>query len=281
MPKQTRLNFSKQPTTTAPKRRKLDSGDETDEQHERPYQRPKTTDSSNTSLKDTDNELPPAQNSNNTKPKPSPNAESSTSKPTNPPKSTKPHITLTNRKSSLFASPPSTALCHACNTQGSWGAGIALAFKKSYPSAFKIYAAHCSKWSGSSLLGTTLLIPPQHKSPLKAERDAQHWIACLFTSEKKGKGKGSRESILEATGEAVEDLVRKVGEVNGDGDDEGDDGKGKGKDGSGGGDRIGEVRMCKINSGLFGVPWEATRAVIEGIEIGKGDLEKIAVYSLD
>lgn len=189
------------------------------------------------------------------------------------------HITLTHHKSSLFASPPSTLLCHATNAQGSWGAGIALAFKKSYPSAFKIYATHCSKWSGSSLLGTTLLIPPQHKSPLKAEREAQHWIACLFTSKKKGKGKGGKESILAATGEAVEDLVRKVKAVNEGGD--GADGKGKGKDGSSEGERIAEVRMCKINSGLFGVPWEATREVIEGVEVGEGDVEGIAVYSLD
>jgi len=29
------------------------------------------------------------------------------------------------------------------------------------------------------------------------------------------------------------------------------------------------------------VPWEATREVIEGVEVGEGDLEEIAVYSLD
>src|SRR5699024_9014634 len=109
---------------------------------------------------------------------------------------TTPRITLTYRKASFFASPPSTLLCHATNAQGSWGAGIAAAFRKNYPAAFKIYASHCSKWNGSSLLGTTFLIPPQHRSALKAEREAQHWIACLFTSEKKGKGKGSKESIL-------------------------------------------------------------------------------------
>ena len=130
------------------------------------------------------------------------------------------------------------------------------------------------------MLGTTFLIPPQHKSPLKAEREAQHWIACLFTSEKKGKGKGSKESILAATGEAVEDLVRKVRDVNEAADEA--DGKSKAKSGSNKEeDRIAEVRMCKINSGLFGVPWEATREVIEAVEVGEGDVEEIAVYSLD
>jgi ADP-ribose 1''-phosphate phosphatase len=271
MPKQTRLNFSKQPATAS--KRQRDSDDETDEQNERPPQRSKTTASSSKSLRNAGKQTSPTESSGNTKTT-TPNIKSPTPKPT----SSTSHITLSYAKSSLFASPPQTLLCHACNTQGSWGAGIALAFKKSYPSAFKTYASHCSKWPGNSLLGTTLLIPPQQKSPLKAEREAQHWIGCLFTSEKKGKGKGSKESILEATGEAVEDLVRKVRDVNGGG---GDGADGKAKAGTREGDRIAEVRMCKINSGLFGVPWEATREVIEGVEVGAGDLEEIAVYSLD
>jgi ADP-ribose 1''-phosphate phosphatase len=275
MPRQTRLNFSKQPTT-ASKRRKRDSDDETNEQNEneRPTQRPKTTASSSTSSNQTKNQTSPTENSGNTKSKTSPDVKLTSSKAVT--QSNTPHITLTYHKSSLFLSPPQTLLCHATNAQGSWGAGIALAFKKSYPSAFKIYASHCSKWSGTSLLGTTLLIPPQNKSPSKAEREAQHWVACLFTSEKKGKGKGSRESVLEATGEAIEDLVRKVRGVN-----ETADEKVKAKSGSGEEDRIAEVRVCKINSGLFGVPWEATSEVIEGVEIGEGDIEEIAVYSLD
>jgi len=201
---------------------------------------------------------------------------STTSKTNKSSKST-PHLTLTYEKASLFDSPASTVLCHACNAQGSWGAGIAAAFKKNYPAAFKVYAAHCSKWNGTSLLGTTLLIPPQKKSPFKAEREAEHWIACLFTSEKKGKGKGSKASILAATGEAIEDLVRKVKAVN-----EAADAK-DGKSGSSASneDRISAVRMCKINSGLFGVPWEATSEVIEGVEVGEGDVEEIAVFSMD
>lgn len=277
MPKQTRLNFSKQ-STTASKRRKRNSDDETDEQNERPPQRLKTTGPSIGPLENAEAyELPPAQKSRRTTKKSSPEVESSPSRsrPTNQSKTT-PHISLTYQKASLFDSPPSTLLCHATNAQGSWGAGIAAAFKKNYPAAFKLYAAHCSKWNGSSLLGTTFLIPPQHRSPLKAEREAQHWIACLFTSEKKGKGKGSKESILAATGESIEDLVRKVRDVN-----ETADEKAKSKSGSGDEDRIAQVRMCKINSGLFGVPWDATSEVIEAVEIGEGDFEEIAVFSMD
>jgi hypothetical protein len=55
--------------------------------------------------------------------------------------------------------------------------------------------------------------------------------------------------------------------------------KGKGKTSAQ--ERIAEVRMCKINSGLFGVPWEATSAVIESVEVSEGDIEAIAVYSMD
>jgi hypothetical protein len=39
--------------------------------------------------------------------------------------------------------------------------------------------------------------------------------------------------------------------------------------------------MCKINSGLFGVPWGATAAVVEGIEVEDGDLKEIEVFSMD
>jgi ADP-ribose 1''-phosphate phosphatase len=172
------------------------------------------------------------------------------------------HLRITSHRASLFASPPHTLLCHATNAQGTWGAGIALAFKKSYPRAFTLYATHCKNFPPSTLLGTTLIIPPQLSSPSKAEREAQHWIGCLFTSEKKGKGKGSKESILEATGEAIRNLVRQLEEAKEE-------------------EAIKEVRMCKINSGLFGVPWEATKRVIEGVEVEEGGLREVGVYSLD
>ena len=133
MPKQTRLNFSKQPTT-ASKRRKRDTDDETDEQNERPPQRPKPTRSSEATPKTAKKQTSPIEPSNHDE-NTTPNVESSTSEPTNPTSTTKftPHITLSYAKASLFASPPRTLLCHATNAQGSWGAGIALAFKKILP----------------------------------------------------------------------------------------------------------------------------------------------------
>ena len=35
---------------------------------------------------------------------------------------------------------------------------------------------------------------------------------------------------------------------------------------------FGEVRMCRINSGLFGVPWARSKGVIEGLELGEGEV---------
>ena len=107
MPKQTRLNFAQKPTT-ASKRRKRDSDDETDEQNERPPQRSKTTGFSSTSLEDAENELSPAQKSGRTKPKLSPHVESTTATTSSSKSTTKnstPHITLSYKKASLFLSP--------------------------------------------------------------------------------------------------------------------------------------------------------------------------------
>lgn len=166
------------------------------------------------------------------------------------------HITLTESTGDIFSAPANTLLIHACNTQGTWNAGIASAFKAHYPAAYSIYQGHCKKW-GESLLSSALLIPPP--TTTSTAPDKRHFIGCLFTSAKRGKGKGSVNSILEATGPAMEDLMRQVKE-----------------DG-----RVGKVRMCKINSGLFRVPWQRTRAVIEELEMEEGMGREIAVVTLE
>lgn len=272
MSKQTRLNFSRAASSPSYKRRKLNSNEAINEQIDVLAQDSVTTDTFEKDMIKTASSTKTSSQAPTKAHKPS----DSKSTPPRVPNAdiTEPHLTLTYEKASLFDSDAATVLCHATNAQGSWGAGIAAAFKKSYPAAFKIYATHCSKWDSSSLLGTTLLIPPQKKSATKAEREAGHWIGCLFTSEKKGKGKGSKESILAATTEAVEDLVRQVRAVN-------EASEAKEKSTSGEQDRIAAIHMCKINSGLFGVPWEATSAVIEAIETSEGDIGEIAVYSMD
>lgn len=147
----------------------------------------------------------------------------------------------------IFDAPPSTLLIHACNTQGYWGAGIALAFRKRYPKAYKIYRSHCINTNNDPVpTGSALLIQPVDKS--------SHWIGCLFTSAKVGRLRDPEEEILKNTVTALVgllQLVQEVNHVNGN----------AGSEEHGG--RVGCVRMCKINSGKFGVPWEKTREAVE------------------
>ncbi|KAF2660980.1 hypothetical protein K491DRAFT_571282, partial [Lophiostoma macrostomum CBS 122681] len=158
-------------------------------------------------------------------------------------------LTITHHKGSLFAAPPNTVLIHACNVLGSWGAGIALAFRNSYPNAYKRYRAHCVSTHDPQTnpvpTGTCLLIPP-----CEGHNGAKnHWIACLFTSARYGKARDSPQQILDATGPAMRHLLRQLEEQ-----------RAKGK-------TVAGLRMCKINSGLFGVKWERTVEVLEGIEV--------------
>ncbi|KAI7315257.1 hypothetical protein KC315_g11141 [Hortaea werneckii] len=217
-------------------------------------------------------------------------------------------------KGDIFSAPPNTLLIHACNCEGSWGAGIAKAFKSHYPSAYQIYHDHCISHTPEELIGTALLIPTSHggddddddnptqtrttsnresktttaenkqPNPSEQQQKHQHFIGCLFTSRSKGAKKRDPPSqILDATGSAMRDLFEQVakqesnskGTVGGDylsapsnNDEEDDEGKKKKKEQKvQGAQVVEEIRMCKINSGLFNVPWEKTKAVIEGIEV--------------
>jgi ADP-ribose 1''-phosphate phosphatase len=154
-----------------------------------------------------------------------------------------PKITLTERKGDLFAAPPNTLLIHACNCVGSWNAGIALAFQKTYPAAYAIYQSHCSSRTPNSLLSTCLLIQPQPGDK------PNHWIGCLFTPRKFGRGKDSKDEILDSTDSALQDMLEQL-----------EDGKKKPKG----------VWMCKINSGSFKVPWVQTKKLIEALSFKGG-----------
>ncbi|KAL6710101.1 ADP-ribose 1''-phosphate phosphatase [Coniothyrium glycines] len=149
-------------------------------------------------------------------------------------------LTLKYNVGNMFSAPTGCLLIHACNTQGSWGAGIAKAFKERYPEAYKVYHNFCAKEhspkTGAVPTGTALLIPP-------VDGHEAHWIGCLFTSAKYGKGKDKPDVIVRNTTLAMEMLLALMDKVDG----------------------IAEVRMCKINSGKFGVPWEKTSAVLEAV----------------
>ncbi|KAL9097019.1 MAG: hypothetical protein Q9165_000983 [Trypethelium subeluteriae] len=158
----------------------------------------------------------------------------------------------------IFDAPENSVLIHACNCEGSWGAGIAAAFRKQYPEAFKKYKAHCNESSATKLRGTAYLIEPREE-----DDSPKHFIGCLFTSGGKGKTKDKPDAILERTGPAMQDLLRQVAEVKGT-------------------HEIAEVRTCQINSGLFRVPWDKTKTALEEIRLeSKSWPSTIAVYSRD
>ncbi|XP_014562718.1 hypothetical protein COCVIDRAFT_83805 [Bipolaris victoriae FI3] len=177
--------------------------------------------------------------------------------PPSPPSTTSSTLSLTHHTGSLFTAPPGTLLLHACNTQGSWGSGIALAFKKQYPNAYTIYHAFCTKEhspkTGNSVpVGTTLLIPP-------VDGDKGHWIGCLFTSRRYGKGKDAAGEILRNTGRAIEGCLGLLGLL---------------------GEEVASVRMCRINSGKFGVPWERTE-VLRGVVVREGWVGRLEVWNTE
>ncbi|KAJ4301710.1 ADP-ribose 1''-phosphate phosphatase [Kalmusia sp. IMI 367209] len=165
----------------------------------------------------------------------------------------------------LFAAPNDAVLVHACNTKGSWGAGIAAQFRKRYPAAFEVYKKHCltdhNPKRDAPLTGTALLIPPCEKD-LNISR---HWIGCLFTSAKYGKAKDPPNIILMHTATAVTDLLTQVGKA------------GYQTRSSKDARPIVEVRMCQINAGLFAVPWEDTKKVLEDLDV---EWKEVNVYSL-
>ncbi|CAI6276588.1 unnamed protein product [Periconia digitata] len=170
---------------------------------------------------------------------------------------------LKYHKGDIFAAPQHSLLIHACNTQGSWGSGIAAAFRARYPAAFKIYRDYCTKTHKPTTnpvpTGTCLLIPPSETSNGKPK----HWIGCLFTSAKYGKAKDSQAVILGNTGRSIKHLLAAVKEAE--------------RDGRG----VNEIRMCMINSGKFGVPWERTVEVLESLTVEEGWKPAVDVWSVD
>ena len=215
------------------------------------------------STKPDDKHSPPAAKRTKQAPTPEP-SRSSSAKPSPDSKQATTAASLTLKviedTGDLFAAPPNTLLIHACNCTGSWSAGIAKAFQTHYPSAYQTYSNHCKATDPEDLIGTALLIPPQAGSARR------HFVGCLFTSRHYGRRKDTPAAILVATGPAMRDLLRLVGEFHA---------------GVGDGEGVGEVWMCRVNSGLFRVPWAKTRGVLEGVEVGVGGVEVVRVVWLE
>lgn len=134
---------------------------------------------------------------------------------------------VTTIKGSLFDAPKGTIIIHACNTKGSWGAGIAREFARRFPKAYETYHEICLK-EGHLLLGRCLLIPDK----------SGYVIGCLFTSKGYGRYAGTPANILLATRLAIADLIlQNPAKL--------------------------PMHMCKINSGLFRVPWDDSKAILK------------------
>lgn len=170
-------------------------------------------------------------------------------------------LQLTYHTGDIFAAPPRTLLIHACNTQGHWGAGIAKAFKTIYPKAYQVHHKFCAKEhskTNSVPTGTAQLI-----APIEPNGDEGHWIGCLFTSAKYGKAKDKPAQIIKNSGESIRQLLEMVKMA--------DEERGQGNG-------VGLIRMCKINSGKFGVPWEKTEEVLRGIVVEEGWRGSVEVW---
>lgn len=155
------------------------------------------------------------------------------------------HLQIVDKAGDIFTAPSNTVLIHSCNCRGSWSAGIALQFKARYPGAYRSYLSHCNSADLDSLVGTALLIPQIQKS--------NHYIGCLLTSREYGQHKDSQAEILMATESAMKMLLQQI--------------RDQILNSKNSTSRINEVWMCKINSGMFGVPWNQTKKVLEDIKI--------------
>ena len=133
---------------------------------------------------------------------------------------------ITTIKGNLFDAPKGSIIIHACNCRGVWGSGIAKEFAKRFPNAYNVYRAKCFT-EGDTLLGTCLLI-----------KSGAYTVACLFTSKNYGQFVDKPAKILESTESAIAHLIK-----------QNVDGK--------------PLHTCKINSGLFNVPWNDTKALLE------------------
>lgn len=133
---------------------------------------------------------------------------------------------VTTIKGNLFDAPKGAILIHACNTKGIWGAGIAREFAKRFPNAWRVCKAKCVT-EGSTLRGQCLLV-----------KSGTYTVGCLFTSRGIGWNKDPNHLILDATRLAIADLVLQNVDKK-------------------------PMHMCKINAGLFGVPWSDTKKILK------------------
>lgn len=142
---------------------------------------------------------------------------------------------ITEEIGDLFNNSKNSILIHSCNCMGSWNAGVAREFYRRYPQAFIEYQKKCYD---RSFLGRCLLICPSRYNNLDC------YIACLFTSYKYGTYKDKPDDIIKNTKSAINDLFAQLVSLN---------------------LQESKIKMPRINSGYFGVPWSQTKDAISSL----------------
>lgn len=144
--------------------------------------------------------------------------------------------------------PKGELLVHACNAQGRWGSGIANTFACLYPMAYTKCKMFCHKnGKGRSIVGRGMIFTDEVENSIP--------VGCIFTSLHYGKRTDPPEMILEATRKSLKELIDKVS------------------------DKI-TIHSPKFNAGLFRVPWEDTKQILQQqIEQSSKDITWI-VYEL-
>ncbi|ODV82574.1 hypothetical protein CANARDRAFT_10434 [[Candida] arabinofermentans NRRL YB-2248] len=146
-------------------------------------------------------------------------------------------------------------LAHSCNCHGVWGGGIALEFKRRFPSTYKIYQDRCAQFVSNpkELLGTSLMIPVSMSDPGYLEGVGEKLIVlCLFTGMLEEE---SAQQIVNSTALALDDfkssLVDRAMIFNQDA-----------REIAPSDSSVVTLNMPKINAGIFNVPWEMTEKVL-------------------
>ena len=132
------------------------------------------------------------------------------------------------KRMSLFDSPAESAIMHAVNALGVWGAGIAKEFKERFPNTYKQYNRYCTQ-NEKNPVGTTLV---------GFEND--FIIGNLITSYGYGKDVDPPDEILKNTEKALHEFFEYLEQQH-----------------------VKNVYCNKFNSGLFKVPWEDTEKLLE------------------
>ena len=140
-------------------------------------------------------------------------------------------IGLVYEKGSLTDVPVESVIGHSCNSQGDWGAGVALHLKKLYPDAHLDQFNFCRN---NDILGS------YHIFSSSGVR-----VVSLFTSKGYGRNKSPSNEILEFTKTSIIKFFQETG--------------------------VDHIYLPKINSGYFGVKWELTeRILLEVLELFPG-----------